>query len=47
MAVISDDAFVRLFQATFGLESDGFAGGDTMAKSGGAGRRRCAGRAAR
>lgn len=25
MAVISDDAFVRLFQTTFGLTADGFA----------------------
>lgn len=32
MAVISDDAFVRLFQATFGLTVDGFAGNDTVAK---------------
>lgn len=32
MAVISDDAFVRLFQTTFGLTSDGFAGNDTVAK---------------
>ena len=32
MAVISDDAFVRLFQTTFGLTADGFAGNDTVAK---------------
>ena len=32
MAVISDDAFVRLFQTTFGLAADGFAGNDTVAK---------------
>jgi hypothetical protein len=32
MAVISDDAFVRLFQTTFGLTVDGFAGNDTVAK---------------
>lgn len=32
MAVISDDAFVRLFQTTFGLTPDGFAGNDTVAK---------------
>lgn len=32
MAVISDDAFVRLFQTTFGLTTDGFAGNDTVAK---------------
>lgn len=32
MAVISDDAFVRLFQTIFGLTSDGFAGNDTVAK---------------
>ena len=32
MAVISDDDFVRLFQRTFGLKEDGWAGGDTVAK---------------
>lgn len=32
MTVISDDAFVRLFQQTFGLEADGWAGADTVAK---------------
>ena len=32
MAVISDDAFVRLFQTTYGLTADGFAGNDTVAK---------------
>jgi len=32
MAAISDDAFVRLFQTTFGLTADGFAGNDTVAK---------------
>lgn len=32
MAVISDDAFVRLFQTTFGLTADGFAGNDAVAK---------------
>lgn len=32
MSVISDDAFVRLFQRTFGLTEDGFAGNDTVAK---------------
>lgn len=32
MAVISDDAFVRLFQTMFGLTADGFAGNDTVAK---------------
>lgn len=29
---LSDDAFVRLFQRTFGLEEDGWAGRDTIAK---------------
>lgn len=32
MAVISDDAFVRLFQQRFGLTVDGWAGADTLAK---------------
>lgn len=32
MAVISDDAFVRLFQERFGLTVDGWAGLDTVAK---------------
>lgn len=32
MTVLSDDAFVRLFQQTFGLEADGWAGADTVAK---------------
>lgn len=32
MTVISDDAFVRLFQRTFGLTEDGDAGNDTIAK---------------
>lgn len=32
MAVLSDDDFVRLFQRTFGLEEDGWAGTDTEAK---------------
>lgn len=32
MAVISDDEFVRLFQRTFWLKEDGWAGGDTVAK---------------
>ena len=30
--VISDDAFVRLFQERFGLKVDGWAGNDTIAK---------------
>jgi hypothetical protein len=32
MSVMSDDAFVRLFQRTFGLKEDGWAGTDTVAK---------------
>lgn len=32
MAVLSDDDFVRLFQRTFGLKEDGWAGTDTEAK---------------
>lgn len=32
MSVISDDEFVRLFQRTFGLKEDGWAGGETVAK---------------
>lgn len=32
MAVLSDDDFVRLFQRTFGLKEDGWAGADTEAK---------------
>ncbi|WP_438853182.1 peptidoglycan-binding domain-containing protein [Brevundimonas nasdae] len=32
MAVISDEDFVRLFQRTFGLKEDGWAGNDTVAK---------------
>lgn len=32
MSVISDDDFVRLFQRTFGLKEDGWAGNDTVAK---------------
>lgn len=32
MAVLSDDDFVRLFQRTFGLTEDGWAGTDTEAK---------------
>ena len=32
MAVISDDEFVRLFQRTFGLKEDGWAGLETVAK---------------
>ena len=31
MADLSDDAFVRLFQARLGLKEDGWAGGDTLA----------------
>lgn len=30
--ILSDDAFVRLFQQTFGLEEDGWAGQSTVAK---------------
>ncbi len=32
MAVISDDAFVGLFQERFGLTVDGWPGADTLAK---------------
>lgn len=32
MVVLSDDAFVRLFQERFGLTVDGWAGADTLAK---------------
>lgn len=32
MTVLSDDDFVRLFQRTFGLDDDGWAGNDTVAK---------------
>lgn len=32
MTTIADDAFVRLFQQTFGLDDDGWAGSDTVAK---------------
>lgn len=32
MSIMSDDAFVRLFQRTFGLKEDGWAGNDTVAK---------------
>jgi hypothetical protein len=32
MTTISDDAFVRLFQERFGLEQDGWAGRDVLAK---------------
>lgn len=32
MTTITDDAFVRLFQQTFGLTVDGWAGQDTVAK---------------
>lgn len=32
MTVLSDDDFVRLFQRTFGLKEDGWAGNDTVAK---------------
>lgn len=32
MTIMSDDDFVRLFQRTFGLHEDGWAGNDTIAK---------------
>ena len=32
MSIMSDDDFVRLFQRTFGLKEDGWAGQDTVAK---------------
>ena len=32
MSIMSDDDFVRLFQRTFGLKEDGWAGNDTVAK---------------
>lgn len=32
MSILSDDDFVRLFQRTFGLLEDGWAGRDTEAK---------------
>lgn len=32
MSIITDDEFVRLFQRTFGLKEDGWAGNDTVAK---------------
>lgn len=34
MTIISDDAFVRLFQTRFGLRADGVAGALTLAKAG-------------